>query len=360
MATEPGRREEARSSALSTVPDHETLERRNFEAVHAAGEQALRRGTEHARQVVIGGAGVSLRFAGQDLADRFLPALASAASRTGPTVLEVVVWDSALSDVPFPRIELGAPQPAARRGGDRPVEKVYQRGVQTFTAIDHSSARAVVWVPDARAVTTNEIACPLRMLIHLWGRRRGLHLVHGGAVGTGEGGVLIAGRSGIGKSTVALACLGSGLGYAGDDYVLVETSPAPFAHAVYNSGKLQPDQLPRFGHLESTWINPEAEDKPVFLFGDHDDWLAAGFPLRAVVVPRITGADVPSLVAASPATAVANIAPSTVFQLPYSGLSTMEVAATLARRIPTFHLDVGPRIELVPRLLLDWLGGGRG
>lgn len=334
----------------------EQTEISNFNTVWAAGVEALSRCDERTHRVDFGGSAVSLRFANAALAAKFLPALFGRQAATRPADLEVVVWDSALSRVPFPRLEPGTAQIAARRGSTQPIEKVYQRGLDTFTAIDHSSGRAVVWVPDAGAVTTNEVACPLRMLIHLWGRRHGRYLLHGGAVGTATGGVLIVGRSGIGKSTMALACLGSELLYAGDDYVLVSTDPEPFAHTVYRSGKLQPDQLARFSHLEPARINPGSEDKPVFLFGEaYDAWLTQGFPLRAIVVPRVTGTESPRLVEASPALAVTNIAPSTVFQLPYSGVSTMEVAAELARRIPTYHLEVGPGFEKVPLVLREWL-----
>ena len=361
MATESGSRRVPGVVATPTELLPDTHDARSFANVREAALRSLAHRGEAAHKLAFGSTSVLLRFAGDELVAAFLPALANRPVGDGPVDLEVVVWDSALSAVGFPPLEPGRSEAAARRGGDRAIEKVYQRGVDTFTAIDHAAGTAVVWVPDARTVPTNEIACPLRMLIHLWGRRRGLHLLHGGAVGTADGGVLIAGRSGIGKSTVALSCLGTDLGYAGDDYVLVDASADPVAYAVYTSGKLQPDQLLRFDHLAPARLNPGSDDKPVFLFAQtHASWLSDGFPLRAVVVPRITGSATPRLVPASAATAISNIAPSTVFQLPYSGPSTMAVAAALAKRLPTFFLEMGPEIDLVPPLLLDWIRSSHG
>lgn len=340
------------------MPHDDEIDVRNLAAVRRAALEALGRTGEYARCLDLGGMTLRLRFAGTNLTDKFLAALAGKEASPGPTDLDVIVWDSAGTGVSFPDLEPGRRTVAGRRGGDQRVEKVFQRGLDTFTAIDHYSRHAVVWVPDAAGVTTNEIACPLRMLIHLWGRRQGLHLLHGGAVGASNGGVLVAGRSGIGKSTAALACLGTDLRYAGDDYVLVEAGPSPYAHAVYTSGKLQPDQLQHFAHLAPARINSDGDDKPVFLFAQtHSHCLTSGFPLRAIVVPRVTGTSDPRLVRASAAAAVANLAPSTVFQLPYSGLSTLAVASELARRLPTYYLEVGDRISRVPRLLSEWIGG---
>jgi len=328
-----------------------------LDVVCAAAESALAVAGEVRRRLRIGRSSYLLRFSGRTLADTYLAAMAAPAEDDGPADVEVLVWESGVSGVGFPRLEDDGARPAARRAHDRRIEKVYQRGVETFTAVDHHARRAVVWVPDARTVPTNEVACPLRMLFHLWGRRHGDHLLHGGAVGLDTGGVLIAGRSGIGKSTIALACLGNGLAYAGDDYVVVSVAPRELrVHAVYTSGKLQPDQLPQFPQLAPARLNPGADDKPVFLLApSHARFLTRGFPLRAIVIPRVTGAGRPRLVPARPAAAIASIAPSTVFQLPFSGPDTMSVAATLASRFPTYFLDMGPRLDEVPARLRQLL-----
>ena len=67
---------------------------------------------------------------------------------------------------------------------------------------------------------------------------RGGALLHSAAVGTLNGGVLIAGPSGSGKSTTALACQEAGLGFTSDDYVLVSAGGPPTVHMAYSTAKV--------------------------------------------------------------------------------------------------------------------------
>ena len=83
---------------------------------------------------------------------------------------------------------------------------------------------------------------PLRHILHLALATRGVQFVHAGAVGRPDGGVIIVGRSGSGKSTSTLSTLGSDLLYAGDDYVGVSLNPdggGPYVHSLYGCGKLE-------------------------------------------------------------------------------------------------------------------------
>ena len=78
---------------------------------------------------------------------------------------------------------------------------------------------------------------------------------------TASGGVLIAGKSGSGKSTTTLACLTSGLLYAGDDYVLADVAAEPYVHSLYSTAKLVPDNCDRFPQLRPLVSNPDKLDE---------------------------------------------------------------------------------------------------
>ena len=72
--------------------------------------------------------------------------------------------------------------------------------------------------------------------------------------------------------------------------------------------------------------------------------------LRAIVLPEQTGEPRASLEPISAARALRAVAPSTLYQLPWSGPQTMRLLSDLVRRAPCFELRLGARHD-VPRLL---------
>ena len=76
-------------------------------------------------------------------------------------------------------------------------------------------------------------------------------MLHAAAVGTADGGVLIVGRGGVGKSTTALACLAAGMKYVADDYLVVQLDPEPRAFQLYGTAKLEASQLRHFPELQN-------------------------------------------------------------------------------------------------------------
>ena len=76
----------------------------------------------------------------------------------------------------------------------------------------------------------------------------------------------------------------------------------------------------------------------------HDSFgekVAIGFPLRAILIPRITGRSETTIEPASPAAALKALAPSTLLQLPGEGRETMARLSALARRVPAYTLNAG-------------------
>jgi hypothetical protein len=130
---------------------------------------------------------------------------------------------------------------------------------------------------------------------------RGLQLVHAAAVGNSNGGVLIGGKGGSGKSTTALTCLESKLNYIGDDYTLLGLdSGRPVVHSLYNSAKLNSDHVQRFPTLLPKVSNPDrlADEKALLFVNEHyPAKVATQLPVRAVLLPRVTGSpeyDIPA------------------------------------------------------------------
>src|SRR5262249_58368179 len=100
-----------------------------------------------------------------------------------------------------------------------------EESADILSALDVGTGLAVCWLDDARRVPYYQTGAPLKTILGWWFDRPDRQLLHAGAVGAGEAGVLLAGAGGAGKSTTALLCVDAGLRYAGDDYVLVATEP---------------------------------------------------------------------------------------------------------------------------------------
>lgn len=317
---------------------------------------------------MIGDRRVHLAFAGTAVIPWVDPALAHLRTAPGVPDFRVRIWDS---DSP------GAPEPSTPEVPDDelpgafyffenpPVRGVYQPGMHALSVVDLSASTAWYWVRDPTTLPYWEQAAPLRQLLHWYMATQGRQQVHSGAVGTPEGGILLVGKGGSGKSTCSLTSLVSDLRYAGDDYVMVSTEPSPWVHSLFNSGKVEAHNLDRVPHLRPAVTNAaHLQDEKAVVFVDQHfpDRPIAGFPLRAIVLPRITGGPTTRAVPTSSAAALAALAPSTVFQLHTAGREAFSFMADLVRKVPAFVLELGEDASAIPAAvsgLLDHLAGAR-
>ena len=189
---------------------------------------------------------------------------------------------------------------------------------------------------------------------------RGYLQVHGASVGTPDGGVLLVGRGGSGKSTVALSSLGSELLYAGDDYVAVAVEPAPRVQSLYSSGKLEPYHahglLPHLLPLLSNAERLESEKAVLYVHEHFPEQTTSGFPLAAVFVPRVRASQRESrIVEASRAEAFAALAPSTILQLHTADSTAFAAMKKLVARVPCYGLEVGSDVAGIPGVIADFL-----
>ena len=102
----------------------------------------------------------------------------------------------------------------------------------------------------------------VNFLITQWASTAGLLPVHGGAVGVGGKGVLLAARSGGGKSTLAASCLLSGMDYVADDYVLISAEGPLYAMPVSSTLNMNSDVKGQLGlTLPVIWENANRAGK---------------------------------------------------------------------------------------------------
>jgi hypothetical protein len=243
------------------------------------------------------------------------------------------------------------------------ISAIYNAGPNVLTVIDFGQNRGWLLKLDDDVFPYWEVGSPFRFLLHEWFAAREMQYVHGAAVGTERGGVLLVGKGGSGKSTTALLCAAAGMQYAGDDYCLIDPSCA-WAHSLYNTGKLKgAEDYVRLPELKGLSTNPDSferggEGKGLYFLNEiWPDRVVAGMPLRAIVVPRITGELSTRIEPCSAFDALVAMLPSTVAQLPAASNQDCDRMVELVERLPAYQLHLGTDIREIPATLTSLLNG---
>lgn len=346
----------------------DTTPRAFFRAVHRTFQGARRStGYNPVRFFKIAGHTIRLQFAGNSLVPLITPALKHLATEpTDDPALTVCLWDSRSTGVPVPNPywPLVEPIPPLKEEGDHNrVQTFLHRGDNILVShrvgvglslFDNSRNLALYWTSDFSEVLYHIRVHPLRSILHWWMRDNGYYMIHAGAVGTPDGGLLLVGKSGTGKSTTALACIASELKYVSDDYCLLSTAPAPYAHSIFSSATLEPSDVEKCPHLEPIVENKNQlhrEKAILFLHEHHPEKIAPGFPIRAVLLPRITGRSNTLLTPVPAMEAMKMLAPSSILQLPGANQAAFRAMAGLVRRVPCYNLELGTDPKEIPPVI---------
>jgi hypothetical protein len=296
----------------------------------------------------IAGVPIGMHIAGSTLGPRLTPALAHhGPSMSSPEVV-VHAWDVAevAGRLPtYPDDALDGGITAASRVAEAPDVRVrYQPDLRALTAYDRGSGTAWYCVADAAELPWWETGAPLRSLLSWVMADRGRVLVHGAAVGSVRGAVLLVGAGGSGKSSTALACLEAGMGFLGDDYCVLEPGDEPIVHTLYGTAKLHADQRDVYPIASRTVLNEQREpDDKVLLWPARQlpEQIVTSAPVRAVVAPTIVPGRASRLEPLSRATALAALAPSSILQLPGAAGDELSAMAGLVRVVPCWRLELG-------------------
>jgi hypothetical protein len=309
------------------------------------------------RCFTVAGHTIRLRFAGKALPPRLTPALVHLASHStaaGEASLTVLIWEA-------PRARVRAPASSDAQGLQMRYRSEDWRFVlhevdSALNLLDTDGGIAFHRVADAAQLPPSEMASPLKPILNWWTATRHLGLVHAAAVGTRDGGVLLAGRGGSGKSTTALVCVRAGFDYVGDDYVVVRSDP-PFAHSLYNSARLTWEQSARIPELLRGTITGPSHDKTLaFIHELLPERISTSLPIRAILLPQVTGRTETRLCRTTAARALLALAPSTLFQVPGNAAAVFRQLVRLVDAVPAFVLELGTDLDAIPvaiRRLLD-------
>jgi len=336
-------------------------------ALDVAFEQAAQAvGGVECRDFVVAGFCIRLRFAGSALITKLTPALEHLAIATPQTPdLTINLWDGASTDVMTPpppwrddAYAYGAHGEVRGYDSDR-IRIVFNMYFDALSLLNVADNRAVFWVRDSDNIPFWETAAPLRILLHWWLGSRGLHFIHGAAIGIPTAGALLVGKGGSGKSTTALTCLNSELSYVSDDYCLLSEPPNPQAYSLYSSAKLKPDNT-RLPHLLPLVHNQNRQpnEKPFILLQQHfPEKLVPSLPMKMILVPQITGQVDTEIHPVKGAAALLALAPSTIFQLPGGTSAKFKEMAALVKEIPCYTLALGTDLTQIPQVIQTALEG---
>ncbi len=330
-------------------------------ALFARAEAAV--GGAHCRRFRIAGMTVEFRFASQPLVAFLSDALAHLEiDEPSEADFSFLIFDEESTGVGPPRVrwdisaQYAHGEVASLIDADRYlfVEQPRRRVI----AGRRSSQAAFVWFASWTDLAQWERAAPLLTLINWWASGVGYSRVHGGAVGRADGGVLIAGAGGSGKSHTAIACLDSNLFYASDDHCLFRLKDGLAVASMYSTAKLFFADLHRFPFLEHR--QQEAvrtpEGKAIFFLETIvPDRLSSGFPLKAILLPKPSGRRDTQITPGSASKALLELAPETVLRWPNVGREIFPLLATSVRSLPCYTLETGTELAQIPKVIATLL-----
>ncbi len=353
----------------SPINDNEKLEKfaeqdrvQLFEILHQAFQEAVHETGEPVEIFIkIAGQTICLKFAG----DTLVTSLARAFSHLivppceNPDLI-INFWDSASSGRPLPLLIGNLISLLNSAGGiglhryrgdvlpftDRRI-RCSLHAENILTVLDFEKKSCVYWIADASLIPYYDVGAPLRMPFGWWFGSPTRQMIHSGAVGNEQGGVLLGGKGGSGKSTTALNCLDSPLFYASDDYVLVELEPQPVAYSLYNTAKVKTiEDLSRFPKFQTRLANSEGvknnEEKPMmFVNEEMPEKIIRRIPLKAIVFPKFTAGENYRVRKISQQTAFREISLSTLSQTPYDDKECLQMISRLVRRLPIYEFVFG-------------------
>jgi hypothetical protein len=325
-------------------------------------ERAACSAGRHTHTLRVGPYPLCLEFAGPALEPHIIPAFGHLTATDLMPDFRIFLWDARSTGamMPAPPWKWGDFVRNEVYIGDR-FKIVYNGDSGSLILYDAEAKQAIYWIREAGSVPYYETGAPLLPAMHWWLESNGCQLVHAGAIGAPDGGFLLAGKGGSGKSTTALTCLMDGFSFAADDYcVLAATQPAQI-YGLYCSAKLAADSRRRLPALAAAIYNPgmASTEKTLYLMSRiFPERISAGFALRAILLPRVSGTEATSLTPVSSARAFRALAPSTIFQLAGAGGAALQTLALIVGRVPCFEIAVGTDLAGIPAALRKLLMKG--
>lgn len=155
-------------------------------------------------------------------------------------------------------------------------------------AYDPQRARGYLCIPDDSEQSSLQQAHVLHRVLYMMAKNMDRLFLHAAAIGYEGRGVLICGRGGQGKSTLALSSLLTGCSFVADDHlILSRDADAVRAWPIYSVAALTPQMLARMPELQvgKRWVDRTNRKYALAIPAYHDQF-APGLAIRALVFPE--------------------------------------------------------------------------
>lgn len=302
----------------------------------------------HTDHLILANRAVQLRTPSKELRDKFLPALSHLISDEEYQP-ELTIYYATEDELPS---KLNAP-PWEGFNAQGYNATLCQDDVQLFFQpwqtqlfmYSRSKRTGIYWIRSAADVPWWECTFSFRALFHLWTRDLPAQLAHAGAMAKNGVGVLIPGQSGSGKSTSCLNLLCAGYDYLGDDYVWVELGEQLKVFSLYQTAKIEPENLhERFEYLKPFIKNKAEYEQQKAVFDVNDIMPNAGIissPIKAILLPKVAYQPQTAFRKSSPTHALMAMAPTTLHHLPHNRQNSYQKLMNISSALPNYHWDLG-------------------
>ncbi|NHZ86171.1 MAG: serine kinase [Planctomycetia bacterium] len=345
-----------------------------FEEVFKSFQRAEKNKSSKVQYYNIASQTVKLRFAGSAMIPHMTPALSHLRSISqNKCSLTICVWDSVSTKVDLPLnfwendIGIGLQDNDYQHSSsnnariyfkENSIQGVYHVETKILSLFDMNTNLGILWINNAQKIPYYVSSSPFRSILQWWAAYNDLLMIHAGAIGNDRSGVLLAGKSGSGKSCTTMTCINSTLQYAGDDHILINTKSPFRSYSLYNACKLYNSDFNRFPEIlkgsSNAW-DLNNEKSVLFLHDIVPDKIVRGFQIKAILLPKIVNVKDSYLVAVSQAESLKALAPSTIFQLPGAGKVDFKIMAKLVKQIPSFILKLGSNNKNIPDIIANLL-----
>lgn len=279
--------------------------------------------------------------------------------------IRVAAIDTGMAGWPCPPAVPGTehlhpPMDEVNLRADGMIRAIHQAGSRSWESYDSSTRTGLLLTADAARIAPWEWASPLKRHMAWATRDEPFGLLHGAVIGDAAGGVMLAGGSGVGKSTTTAAALRAGLSSAGDDLTMVarDADGRIVAYAAFDAVKLSDATLrmvgtpPPPGGVAS---GPGIAKHILRLSSLGAGRLAPRIPLRAILLPRLAGGPSSAIRPGAKAAALRALGPVSGFVMRVTPEASFALAARVVRDLPCFAFDLGDDPAEAARCLAAFL-----